>query len=221
MRPQNPATVKEVINRVRSRIKTGRILRGVAITLGLTAVALIGAALLAARYQQRPGLLLLLRLAPVVIALASAAWFVLRPVRERLSDNQIARFLEEKFKLDDRVTTVVEYSEEARDASPVILQHLANDADSRVATTDINEAVDMRRAYAYGAGAGLAWVAIFVALFLFPSVKTGITALYDPSGEGVQADTMFIEVTPTSSRVPRGSDQKIKAKLNGFDAGVA
>ncbi|MBI3649732.1 MAG: hypothetical protein HY231_01650 [Acidobacteria bacterium] len=220
MNPQR-LRVQEVIQQVRRRILTRRLLQGVFVTLAIAALAVLAAAILAHQFPQRRALLVVLRVLPMLVTLAAGWWFVLRAGRQKIRDSQIARLIEEKYALADRLTTVVEFQEQARDASPAIVNRLIQDADERVSHTDLDQVVDPRNAYAFGAGALVILLSLMAALWWFAPVKGGIAALYSPFDEAVSANALFINVTPPTSRVPHGSDQKIKAALNGFDANVA
>lgn len=220
MGPQR-LSVNEIIRRIRTRIITRRVLQGIAITVAVAAVTLIGASVLANKFSHKRALLVVLRIVPLILTIAAAWWFIFRTWRQKISDTQIARLVEEKFLLDDRVTTAVEFAEHTRDASPAIINRLVRDTDERVSQADLNRIVDPRNAYAYGAGAIAVFLLMITALWWLTPVKGGLSALYSPFDETVSANAMFINVTPVTSRVPRGSDQKIKGVLNGFDANVA
>src|SRR5262245_17914848 len=128
MSPQR-LSVREIIKQVRQRILTRRVLAGVLITLVVAAVSLIAAAVLANKFSHNRALLLVLRILPVLLTVGAGWWFVVRAFRRKISDTQVARFIEERFALDDRITTVVEFGEETRDASPAIVNRLVRDAD--------------------------------------------------------------------------------------------
>ena len=220
MGPQR-LSVNQIIKQIRARIVRRRVLQGVTITLSVAAVSLISASILANTFSHKQALLMVLRITPLVFTVAAAWWFVFRALRQKISDTQIARLVEEKISFADRVTTAVEFGEHSRDASPAIVNRLVRDADERVSDADLNKVVDPRHAYAYGAAALTILIAMFAALWWLAPVKGGVSALYAPDGDTVSANAMFINVTPVTSRVPRGSDQKIKAALNGFDTQVA
>jgi hypothetical protein len=220
MGPQR-MSVNQIIKQIRARIVRRRVLQGVAITLAVAAVSLISASILANKFSHKQALLMALRILPIVLTFATAWWFVFRALRRKISDAQIARLVEEKISFDDRVTTAVEFGEQTRDASPAIVNRLVRDADERVSDADLNKVVDPRHAYAYGAAALAILIALIASLWWLAPVKGGVSALYAPDGDTVSANAMFINVTPPTSRVPRGSDQKLKAALNGFDTNVA
>src|SRR5512145_2616972 len=102
--------VTEVIKQVRRRIRTRQALRGAAITLAVAAASLLAVALLAGLLKQKPAALIVLRLMPVVLTMAAAWLFLVRPLRAKINDVKIARLIEEKCALNDRLVTAVEYS---------------------------------------------------------------------------------------------------------------
>ncbi|MEW6129823.1 MAG: DUF4175 family protein [Acidobacteriota bacterium] len=220
MRPQQ-SKINEVIGKVRARIKTRQVLFGVLITLAIAAVTFISAAVLANRFYYKPNLLVALRIIPFLLTLSSAIWLVMLPLRKRIGDIQIARLIEEKVRLDDRVTTAVEFAENEKNASPAILTRLRKDADERLANADLNRIVDPRQAYGYGAGALILLAALIGSMWISKPVSGGIGRLFGGLTDTASADAMFIEILPGNAKVPRGSDQRLKALLRGFDASVA
>ncbi|HTG18062.1 MAG TPA: DUF4175 family protein, partial [Blastocatellia bacterium] len=220
MSPQVKSS-EDVINQVRARITTRAVLRGLLITLAVAAGSLLLAAFASGHVNQKRGLLLLLRVLPVALTLVAAWFFLIRPLRTRLANNVIARLIEEKCGLADRLVTSVEYSEAPRDASPAILSRLDKDTAERCSTISLDEVIDRRRGYAYGVGAALIAVGMIAALFLGPKpLAKGIAELYS-NPDAVSANAMFISVNPGTARVPRGSDLQIKATLSGFNSELA
>jgi len=102
--------VTEVIKQVRRRIRTRQALRGAAITLAVAAASLLIVALVAGLLKQKHAALIVLRLVPVILTMAAAWLFVIRPLRAKINDAKIARLIEEKCELEDRLVTAVEYS---------------------------------------------------------------------------------------------------------------
>ncbi|HSO75270.1 MAG TPA: hypothetical protein VLU47_10565, partial [Blastocatellia bacterium] len=219
MSPQK--TFEDVIKQVRTRIATRAVLRGLLITLAVAAGSLLLAAFAAGQITGKRGLIVLLRVLPVVLTLVAAWVFLFRPFRTRLSNNVIARLIEEKCGLADRLVTSVEFNEAPRDASPAILSRLNEDTAERCSTISLDKVVDRRPAYAYGGGAALIAIGMTAALFFGPRpLSQGIAELY-ANPDAVSASAMFISVSPGTTRVPRGSDLQIKATLSGFDSELA
>ncbi|HJZ69332.1 MAG TPA: DUF4175 family protein [Blastocatellia bacterium] len=214
--------VSEVIKQVRRRIQARNLLRGAAITVAVAALSLLITALTAGLLKQRHAALIVLRVMPFVLTGVAAWLFLVRAARAKIQDATIARLIEEKCELEDRVVTAVEYSENPREASPAILDRLVEDASRRASSVHPNTIVDPRRSYAYGAAAAVMLLALIGAWLFGPKpVSKGLAALYSSSDDSVAANSMFINVSPGTARVPRGSDQKIKATLAGFDASIA
>src|ERR1700730_5949742 len=214
--------VSEVITQVRRRIRTRDALRGAAFTVAVAAGSLLIVALTAGLLKQRHAALIALRLVPVVLTTFAAYLFLVRPLRSKLSESSLARLIEERCKLEDRLVTAVEYSESPREASPAIVDRLITDASRRTTSVNLDSVVDSRNSYAYGAAAVLMLFALIAAVVFGPrSVSKGLAALYSGDSDSVAASSMFINVSPGTARVPRGSDQKIKASLAGFDSSIA
>ena len=214
--------VSEVVKQVRRRIRMRNALRGAAITLAVGALSLLLVALAAGLLKQKHSLvLMMLRVLPFAFSGIAAWLFVARPLRAKLNDAQIARLIEEKCELEDRLVTAVEYSDDPREASPAIVDRLVNDASRRSSAIDIDRVIDPRYGYAYGATAALILFGLIGALLLTPKASKGLAALYAGDGESVSASSMFISVSPGTTKVPRGSDLKIKATLAGFDSMIA
>ena len=214
--------VTEVINQVRRRIRTRQALKGAAITLAVAAASLLIVALLAGLLKQKPAVLIVLRFMPVVLTVAAAWLFLMRPLGAKINDTKIARLIEERCELNDRVVTAVEYSVDPREASPAIVDRLITDASHKSSTADLDRVVDPRYGYAYGAAAAVILIGLIATLLLAPrSVSTGLSALYSGDEDSVAASSMFITVSPGTARVPRGSDQKLKATLTGFNSAIA
>src|SRR5262245_8788705 len=158
-----------VIRAVRKRRNLLTALRGGAMTIALGAVTLILAGAAAYRYRYSTGALISLRLAVILGLVAAAYFFLVRPLRRRVSDQQIARLIEEKHEgLGDRMVSAVEYSNEERRAgfSPAIIDRLIDDADQRARTIDLDQVVPRRRFWQAGAAAA-AGLLLFIAVLVF------------------------------------------------------
>src|SRR5262249_53111798 len=162
-------SLNDLIAQIRSRIRARVVLKGLAITMAIAAAGLVIAALMADRFHHRPVMLLLLRLLPLALVIASAVWFIMRPLRTRISNSRIARLVEEKRPLSDRLSTAVECSENSRNASPAIVNRLIEDTAARCSRVKLDEVVDPRQAYAYGAASGLILLVLIGSLFFGPS----------------------------------------------------
>src|SRR5215213_1930031 len=132
MSPQQRSVV-DLIAQVRTRIKSRRVLFGVLVTVAVAALSLAFAAFAVEQFNRRPAVVAVMRALPLIAALAAAALFILRPLRAGIADIQIARLIEERCGLSDRLVTAVEFSGEAAtgetrpglsQASPAIVDRL-------------------------------------------------------------------------------------------------
>ena len=109
MSPQSQR-VTDVINQIRRRIRIGQAMRGAAITVAVAAASLLIVAMAAGLLKERRAALIALRLAPILLTMAAAWIFLIRPLRAKMSDSRIALLIEEKCALEDRLVTAVEYA---------------------------------------------------------------------------------------------------------------
>jgi hypothetical protein len=219
--PQHES-IGRLIKQVRSRLRVRIALKGMAIELSATIASLILASIAASQLTQHSAALAVLRAWPFAVALTSAWLFIIKPLTAKVPDVQIARLIEEKYRLKDALVTAVEFSETAGAASPAIITRLLKGTDKLVRSIRPDEVTDPRRTLAYTLSSVLSLLTLIVLLTAGPpSISGGMSVLYWPSGDSAQASTTFINVSPGNARVPRGSDQKIKAALNGFDSETA
>src|SRR5215813_3917128 len=207
-----------IIASVRSRLRTQQALRGIAVTVLVSTALFIGGALLAHRFNRMHGLLLGIRFATIALVAAAIWRLLIVPLKRSVSDPQLARLIEEKYELSDRLVTAVEFADEGKNASSAIVDRLVKDAGQRSAKVDADRVVDIRRSWAYGASAAMCLAVFGLLMYSGPApLSAGMSDLLGSLG-GASANSMFITVVPGTALVPRGSDFKIKATLKGFDS---
>src|ERR1041384_6778303 len=100
-----------IIRAVRQRRWAVTVLRGLAICVAAFAALLILTGLGAHRYRNNAGMLISLRLVALFGVIAVIYSFIMRPLRKRVNDAQVAQLIEEKQRgLDDRLVTAVAFS---------------------------------------------------------------------------------------------------------------
>src|SRR5262249_38413636 len=211
-----------IISAVRKRRNLLTVLRGLAITIVVTAAMLVIAGLAAYRFRFNTAALVSLRIIAVLSVIAAVYFALVRPLRRRVSDNQLARLVEEKHPgIDDRFVTAMEFSSEEQRAafSPVIVDRLVDDADRHARDVSVDEIVPRKRFWQFG-GAAAASLALFIAALVFgpKEIQMGIAQILTPQSPVAAANALKLEVKPGTVRVPKGSDQKILAKLLNFNA---
>ena len=209
--------------RRRRRLLIG--LRGAAVCVGVGACVLLLLGWAAYRYRGSEGALLALRVGALSAFVAAVGLSLVRPLARRISDARLARFIEERARgTEDRLVTAVEFAEgeEARRVSRALLERLRSDADGAAASVDLDRVFSRRALAAYGAAA-LASLLFFAGVLKWGprGVSEGVAQLVAPTGLAAEADARAIKVKPGTTRVPKGSDQEIKAALAGFDAETA
>src|SRR5262245_11483429 len=206
-----------VISAVRKRRNLLIVLRGSAITIAATATMLVIAALAAYRFRFSTAALVSLRIFAVLSVVAAVYFALVRPLRRRVSDAQLARLVEEKHPgVEDCFVSAIEFSgEEGRATfSTVIIDRLVDDADRRATSVDVDEIVPRKRFWQFG-GATAASLGLFIAVLVFGprEIPMGIAQIVMPQSGVSASNALKIEVKPGTARVPKGSDQKIFAKL--------
>jgi hypothetical protein len=213
--------LSRLIQAVHRRRGLALILRGAAFTLGVTAAMLMATGLAAHRFRYSGAALVSLRVLALACVAAAVYFFLVRPLRRRVGDAQVARLIEEKHGgLSDRLSTAVEFSEaeQQRRASASIVSRLIDDASRHAEAVPVDEVVPRRRLFGYG-GAAFACVALFVAALLFgpQPISDGLSRLVKPVSAATTSPTaLAIKVKPGTARVPKGSDQQITATLVNF-----
>src|SRR5262245_15038140 len=210
-----------IISAVRKRRNLLTVLRGLSITIVVTAAMLVIAGLAAYRFRFSAPALVSLRIFAVLCVIAAVYVALVRPLRRLVSDAQLARLVEEKHPgIDDRFVTALEFSGEEHAAfSPVIVDRLVEDADRHARDVGVDEIVPRKRFWQFG-GAAAASLALFIAALIFgpKEIKMGIAQMFAPGTQAAASNALKLEVKPGTARVPKGSDQRILAKLLYFQA---
>ena len=202
-------------------------LRGAVGVLGLGAAALVLSAWGLESWRFSPGSIITFRIL-VAIALASLiGWFLVRPLFWRVSDEQVALYLEEhEPSLQAEIISAIEASRlAASDHSPhsqMLVRRLVESAVAKCEAIDWGRNVErqpLRRHATTFAVIAIAAVALFSLGPRF--LRSGLSAIFVLT-DSVQAAAPYrIEVSPGNASVPRGVDQTITATLAGFEADQA
>jgi hypothetical protein len=227
-RSERPADLGGLIRQARRRWRMRIALRG------LAAVAAAGLALLlAAAYAMEwarfsPTSIFAFRIVTALVVAASAAYFLARPLLRRVTDEQVALYLEEHE--PSLQATVVSAVEAARHqgasadtrASAAFVRRLVEQAIERCVAVDAARSVERAPLRRYGAAlGGVALAAVAVFLLGPPFIRHAVSALLLVSRSVEAAAPYRIEVTPGDVTIPKGADQSITARLHGFAADEA
>lgn len=217
------AQLLEIVRQVRRRWRLKLALRGAVGFLLAGLVAILAIAYTLETLKFTPAAIFWFRIVTGLVLVAAGAWFFARPLARKVTDEQVALYLEEhEPTLDSAILSAMEASERPGDWSPQLIQRLVERAIERVHEIQEGERIErepMKR-YAWVA-AGVAVGA--VALFAYgPSyLRHTLSAIFVVS-RGVEAAAPYrIDVTPGDATVAKGADQMIGAALSGFDAADA
>jgi hypothetical protein len=148
-----------------------------------------------------------------------------RPLMRKVSDEQVALYLEEhEPSLEATIITAMEAERAGRshEVSPGLVQKLVEAAIARVHEIEDGRRIETAMVRRYGVVAGVVALAAVALFALGPAyLRHALSALLVVSRDVEAAAPYRIDVTPGSVSVPKGADQTITAHLSGFDASEA
>ena len=209
----------QIISNVRSRWRVKLALRGVARSVGVAVVLFVIAAygMEWARFTASSIITARILLASAVIV--SIFYFLVRPLRRSVTDEQVALYLEEhEPSLQARLVSAVEASQQGTaSASAALVRRLVEQALEACTLTDAvrrTEEAPLRR---WGVVlAGITAVAMLIVLLGPAFVRSALSAILLVQRSVEAAAPYRITVMPGNADVPRGADQTISATLSGF-----
>lgn len=212
----------KLIAAVRRRRHSLLVLRGASLLLASGAAGLLLLGWVAERNRFRPSALSSLRVTAIVALLAGLYFLLIRPLMRKISDRQLARFIEERQPAlaNDRLVTAIEIAQGGTNVvqSWAVAQRLSRDADAHAAQTKVGDIIPSSKLYGY-AGLAAASTLLFAGVLIWGprELPRGVTQLIAPGGAlggDESKEALAIKVVPGSARVPRGSDQRILATLS-------
>ncbi|HVH54763.1 MAG TPA: hypothetical protein VM791_00815, partial [Vicinamibacterales bacterium] len=217
-RSSPPQDLFGIIAHVRNRWRMKLALRGavnlMAVAFGLFVLAAYGMQTL--RFTSTS--IIAARIALPLGFIAAVLWFVVRPLRRKVSDEQVALYLEEhEPSLQATLLSAVETSRNGITAeSEALVRKVVEQAIEACVRMDAARRADQAPLKKWTMGlAGGALAAILVVMVGPAFLRHAASALLLVS-KAVEAAPYRLEVTPGNLTVPKGADQVIKARLHGF-----
>jgi hypothetical protein len=216
-----------VIHRVRNRWRLKLALRGAVIVVAGTLLALLLSASSLEALRFSPTAIIAFRVVALIVFAGLVAIGFVQPLRRRVTDGQVALYLEEKDRtLEAAILSAVESvpaeSGSDRGPSPALVERLVDQAIEKCRALEDGIAVERsnirRQFYTLG---GIAVAATLLIVFGPAFLRSGMSALLIISRSAEAASPYKIEVTPGNTKLPRGADQNVKAKLLGFSSAEA
>lgn len=217
------AQLLEVIRQVRRRWRIRLAVQGAVGFLIAGVVAMIAIAYVLETLKFAPSAIFAFRIITALILVAAATWFFARPLSRKVTDDQVALYLEEhEPTLDSTILSAMEASERPGDWSPELIRKLVEHAIVRVHEIQEGERIErepMKRYVWIAGGVAIAAVALFT--FGPAYFRHSLSAIFVISRDVEAAAPYHIEVKPGDATVAKGADQMISATLSGFDAADA
>jgi hypothetical protein len=217
------AQLLEVVRHVRRRWRIKLALKGAVGFLLAGLVAILAIAYMLEVLKFTPTAIFWFRIVTGLVLVAAGAWFFARPLARKVTDEQVALYLEEhEPTLDSAILSAMEVSQRPGEWSPQLIERLVERAIERVHEIQEGERIEREPMRRYAWVAGVVAVAA-IALFAYgPSyLRHTLSAIFVISRDVEAAAPYRIEVTPGNATVAKGADQMINASLSGFDAADA
>lgn len=207
------------IKAVRRRWRFQALIKGLSLFLVATIALLILGVWGADLFGFRPFAVWAMRVLTGGAAIFIAWRFLYIPLTIRITDVQIAQYIEERYpQLEDRLITAIEFGR-GEAASSGMVDLLIRNALDHTNRVDFSVFINRKRLLNYGL-LGTAACLVLLALFTWgPSFfPYGFNQLYVPWTNASFGSSMMIKVNPGNVEIAKGSDQQVKAQLVGFDA---
>jgi len=211
--------ITRIISDVRTRWRLKLALSGVARIVGVAVALFVVAAYGMEWARFSPAAIITARVLLASAVVASIFMFLVRPLRRRVTDEQVALYLEEhEPSLQARLVSAVEARQEGGAAvSAALVQRLVEQALEGCALTGAvrrTEEAPLRR-WGVVLG-GVAAVGMLIVLFGPTFMRNALSAILLVQRSVEAAAPYRIAVLPGDAVVPRGADQTISATLSGF-----
>ena len=213
--------ISDIVRGVRWRWRARLLLRGLMWVVALTATVTFLAALALERARFDAGTVVALRTLTWITLVASTLWFLVRPLLRRVTDAQVAMYLEEhEPSLENSVTSVLD--EGSGSASPALTHRVSEIALEQARRVQYGRRIERGGLYRFGGAlTALAVLALFATLLGPAHLRLGLSALLFPTTAAESVNPYSVGIFPGDVTIARGSDQMVTATLDGFDASEA
>src|SRR4051812_47358621 len=210
----------DVIRRVRNRWRLKLALRGAVVVVAGTVLALLLSASGLESFRFSAPAIITFRIVTVAVFVGLLLYGLVWPLRRRVTDAQVAMYLEEcDPTLEAAIISAVEATADGGSGahSPRLVDKLVEQAIDQCRTLDHGRAIERTSFQRHaGALAAIAAIAALAVAFGPAYLRHGLSALLVLTRSAEASTPYSIEVLPGNTKVPRGGDQAVKAKLVGF-----
>ncbi len=219
------AQLLQVIRDVRARWRWKVALRSLVVAAGAGVATVLVAAASLEQFRFSPPAIVAARLVTYAVFAAVGWYFLIRPLSRRVSDQQVALYLEEhEPSLQQLLVSAVDAGRERRDAgeSAVLLERLVVSAIDRCDASALGRDLEQRSLRRSAAALAVLAAATGLVFLAGPAfLRQGALAVLVPVGGAEAASPYRIVVSPGTATVSRGADVTIAATLHGFTSADA
>jgi len=211
------ASLEATIAAVRRRWRTRLLVRGLLHVVAAGVLAIVAASMALEFFRFSPQAVWVVRGLMLCLLGGAAWWGVLRPLRREASDAQVALYLEEhEPSLNSALITALSPPAEVA-VSPRLREGLLSAVEEALGRIEQGRRIDRMPLQRWSLATALMSGAAIALLVFGPALlRQTLSALLVWTG-GVEAASPYrITVTPGDARVPQGSDQVVRATLDGF-----
>ena len=212
----------DVIRRVRNRWRFRLALRGAVVVLAGTVLALLLSASGLESFRFSAPAIITFRILTVTVFVALLLYGLVWPLRRHVTDAQVAMYLEEcDPTLEAALISAVEATANGGSAahSPRLVEKLVEQAMDQCRALDHGRTIERSSVQRHAATlAAVAAIAALAVTYGPAYLRHGLSALLVISRSAEASSPYSIQVQPGNTKVPRGADQTVKARLIGFTA---
>jgi hypothetical protein len=216
-----PSDLILIIREVRSRWRFRLVLRGLAGVTGVALVLLLIAAF-GLEWARFSGASIITARVGMFLALAvSVVWFLILPLRRKVTDEQVALYLEEhEPALQVRLISAVEAEQSGKlIGSSILVRRLVEQAIETCTATDAVRGTERSLLRRQSAALTAVVVLTLASMIIGPAFfRNALSAIVFVSRTVEAAAPYRIQVNPGNTVVPQGADQEVSAVLEGFTA---
>src|ERR1700704_4079688 len=214
-----PSDLMGIIHYVRGRWRAKLAVKG-AVRLIAVSVAIFFALAYGMQWARfSPASILGSRFLLLAALFASIYFFLVKPLRRKVTDEQVALYLEEKEpSLQTMLVSAVESSRDGRHwESSALVRRLIEQAIERCCSADTARRAEHGPLRTNGAVFAAVVTVAVLAVLLGPAFfRHALSAVLLVSRSIEAAAPYKIAVTPGNASVPKGADQTVTARLDGF-----
>jgi hypothetical protein len=212
----------DVIRRVRNRWRMKLAMRGAVVVVAGTVLALLLSASGLESFRFSAPAIIAFRIVTVATFVGLLLYGLVWPLRRRVTDAQVAMYLEEcDPTLEAKIISAVEATadERSESRSPRLVEKLVEQAIDQCRTMDHAHTVERTALQRHAAMLAAIAAIVAIALAFGPAyLRHGLSALLIISRSAEASTPYKIDVRPGNTKVPRGADQTVSAKLLGFSS---